>query len=238
MGEYLVQLKNKNKNMNILDEFANKYKTDKGTIGHKYHGYTSLYYEKWKDIRYDIKKIFEIGIGGDFPLTETLHASSLKMLRDFFINAKIYGIDVVPDYVKITDDMDNIEVFLCDGSNKDSLDEIFNNIGGDFDIIIDDGGHNTINQQKSLGCLFKQLKSGGMYIIEDLHTSTMEGFGLPPNHENNALNMLNKYEKNKIIDSVYIEKEDIEYLNNNIKNIEIFDIYGIGNDITSFIYKK
>lgn len=46
--------------MNILDELANKHKTDKGTIGHKYHGYTTYYYEKWKDIRNDVKKVLEI----------------------------------------------------------------------------------------------------------------------------------------------------------------------------------
>ena len=42
---------------------------------------------------------------------------------------------------------------------------------GPVDVIIDDGGH-TMNQQKtSFKVLFPYLKSDGVYIIEDLHTS-------------------------------------------------------------------
>lgn len=223
--------------MDILSEYANKYKTDKGTIGYKYHSYTPLYNEKWKDFRYDAKKIFEIGIGGDFPQTDTLHASSLKMLRDYFENAKIYGIDVNSSFVKNTADMKNIEVYLCDSSNKSQLDILFSNLGNDFDLIIDDGGHDTINQQKSFGYLFKYIKSNSLYMIEDLHTSIWGGFGLPPNDEKSCLNMLNKYIKNGKLESVYIDKIDLEYLNDTIKSIEIYDINNEGNDVTSFIYK-
>lgn len=49
--------------------------------------------------------------------------------------------------------------------------------GGDFDIIIDDGGH-TMNQQKtSLQHLWKALKPGGYYFCEDLETSFREDYG-------------------------------------------------------------
>lgn len=224
--------------MDILSELANKYKTDKGTIGHKYHSYTPLYYEKWKDIRYDVKKIFEIGIGADFPQTDTLHASSLKMMRDFFINSKVYGIDVMGACIKKTNDMNNIEVFLCDGTKKNQLESLIDKIGSDFDIIIDDGNHHTIFQQQTLGYMFKYLKSNGMYIIEDLHTSIWGGFGLPPNDEKSCLNMLNKYIKTGKLESYFIDSKDLEYLNDTIKNIEVYDINNQGNDITSFIYKK
>lgn len=222
----------------ILSELANKYKTDKGTIGYNYHSYTPLYYEKWKNFRFDAKKIFEIGIGGDYPQTDTLHASSLKTLRDFFTNAKIYGIDINPDFIKKTPDMENIEVFLCDSSNKNEIESIISKIGGDFDMIIDDGGHDTINQQKTLSYMFKYVKNNSLYIIEDLHTSIWGNFGLPPNDEKSCLNILKNYAKSGKLESHYIDKLDLEYLNDTIKNIEIYDINNQGNDITSFIYKK
>jgi hypothetical protein len=40
-----------------------------------------------------------------------------------------------------------------------------------FDIIVDDGGHTMAQQTTSLVHLLRKVKSGGLYIIEDLHTS-------------------------------------------------------------------
>ena len=43
--------------------------------------------------------------------------------------------------------------------------------GGNFDIIIDDGGHSMPQQIISFLTLFPHVKSQGLYVIEDLHTS-------------------------------------------------------------------
>lgn len=46
-----------------------------------------------------------------------------------------------------------------------------------FDIIIDDGGH-TMNQQKtSFMVLLPLVRSGGIYVIEDLETSYSPSYG-------------------------------------------------------------
>lgn len=46
-----------------------------------------------------------------------------------------------------------------------------------FDVIIDDGGH-TMNQQKtSIAMLLPLVRSGGIYVIEDLETSYMSKYG-------------------------------------------------------------
>lgn len=49
--------------------------------------------------------------------------------------------------------------------------------GGDFDIIIDDGGHSMNQQQTSLQHLWKGIKPGGYYFCEDLKTSFRTEFG-------------------------------------------------------------
>lgn len=49
--------------------------------------------------------------------------------------------------------------------------------GGDFDIIIDDGGHSMDQQKTSLKHLWKGIKPGGYYFCEDLETSFREEFG-------------------------------------------------------------
>lgn len=62
-------------------------------------------------------------------------------------------------------------MFNVDQENSTELIAFIETVGQDFDIIIDDGGH-TMNQQiTSFKILFPALKSGGIYVIEDLHTS-------------------------------------------------------------------
>ncbi len=77
------------------------------------------------------------------------------MLRDFFINSTVYGIDINPNSVK--DYGPRIKTFLCSQTDNNKLTELFSNI--EFDIIIDDGSHMTLHQLQSLGFLFKYLKN-------------------------------------------------------------------------------
>lgn len=226
-----------------LTKLANKYGCDKGTTHRAKHGYTVHYFEKWKDIRYDVKNIFEIGIN---------QGASLRMLRDFFPNATIYAIDVLPELI-FQDD--RIKTYVCNATEEADLDKILNGI--DFDIILDDGGHNNVDQQVSLAYLFKHLKPGGMYIIEDLQTSLYEHLwgssefskidSLPPNHENVCLNMLKRFISNNEIVTPFISGEYKKYLDDNISDMEIravqtprinLDIRIDDKHITSFIYKK
>jgi hypothetical protein len=48
---------------------------------------------------------------------------------------------------------------------------------GTFDVIIDDGGHSMNQQITSFTNLLPKVKSGGIYVIEDLLTSYMDGYG-------------------------------------------------------------
>jgi hypothetical protein len=66
---------------------------------------------------------------------------------------------------------------LCDQGNSHELQRFVQLSGGNFDIILDDGGHTMQQQITSFTVLFPHVKSGGMYIIEDLHTSYWSSFG-------------------------------------------------------------
>lgn len=46
---------------------------------------------------------------------------------------------------------------------------------GYFDIIVDDGGHTMKQQITSFIHLLPKVRSGGVYVIEDLHTSYAGG---------------------------------------------------------------
>jgi len=47
---------------------------------------------------------------------------------------------------------------------------------GPFDIIIDDASHISPLSIRSFEILFKLLKRGGIYVIEDLHVFRMPGY--------------------------------------------------------------
>ena len=64
-----------------------------------------------------------------------------------------------------------INFFVGDQSSRTDLRKLVKSLGT-MDFIIDDGGHSMNQQQTSLLYLFNHgLNPGGVYIIEDLHTS-------------------------------------------------------------------
>jgi len=130
--------------------------TDKLAHDHNFVEIYEKFFFQWKN---DPIRILEIGIytGG-----------SLGLWYDYFQRASIFGIDIEP---KTQYENDRTKTFVADQVRRDQLKRFIDTYGGDFDIIIDDGGHAMAQQQVSFGFLFPFVKSGGYYIIEDLHTS-------------------------------------------------------------------
>ncbi len=105
-------------------------------------------------------RVLEIGVQG---------GGSLKIWRDMFPEAEIVGVDI--DASCKQHEGKNITVEIGDQEDVEFLEEL-----GDFDIIIDDGGHTMKQQQVSFETLFPKLSKGGLYVIEDLHTSYWRQF--------------------------------------------------------------
>lgn len=146
---------------NILDELAQKYTIDK-RIAPDNHGYTKIYFDLLKDKRDEVKKVMEIGIWkGD----------SLRMWRDYFPFAQIYGLDNRADYLF---EADRIKCVLADQRDKESLLAVISDIGEDFDLIVDDGSHTLADQLLSFKTFFPIIKVGGIYAIEDVFVETLD----------------------------------------------------------------
>jgi hypothetical protein len=216
--------------MKLLTEIANKYGTDKGTTFYPSHGFSEIYDDFFINKRNDVLKVLEIGID---------KGNSLRMWRDYFPNAIIYGLDV-QTHQFFTEE--RIITSYANQSDIHDLNNFIDEYGGDFDIIIDDGGHDIIFQQFTLGVLFKYLKPNGVYIVEDLHTSFLEDWlkdkDLEVTYEYTAYNTLKNFEINKELITPHIELENVEYINRNTKSINIYDINGDNQHITSILYKK
>ncbi|MBI3258641.1 MAG: class I SAM-dependent methyltransferase [Ignavibacteriae bacterium] len=146
-----------------LDALAVKAGADKGSF---YHNYTDVYAKYFASLKEKPIKFLEIGI---------YQGASVKLWEEYFKNADLHFMDITFQEVRYSSNRSHYH--LCNQESSKELQSFIATSGGNFDIIIDDGGH-TMNQQiTSFRELFPHLKSGGMYIIEDLHTSYWDGWG-------------------------------------------------------------
>lgn len=138
-----------------IKNIALKYNTDK--VG---HGYMELYD---KHLPANPKKMLEIGV---------LKGESIRMWKEIFPECEIHGLDLFSD-----NPIPKIEgVVFHKGSQTDP--HILSKLRCmDFDLIIDDGSHNSRDQLITFFGLF----NGKHYFVEDLHCCDEEYFrqGLP-----------------------------------------------------------
>lgn len=98
-----------------------------------------------------------------------LAGGSMHMWREYFGPfATIFGIDINPDCAGYGRDAGQVRI----GSQNDPefLRAVVTEMGG-LDIVLDDGSHVASHQRSSFDVLFPLLEHGGLYVIEDLHTS-------------------------------------------------------------------
>ena len=207
--------------MESLESLSIKYDVDTLELGYIPH-YENLF----ANIRNDVTKVLEIGV-------ET--GRSHRMWLEYFPNATIYGFDIfefgVEEFHRLQEGNPNLNrsvMFKGDQSNVQDLNNFLLEYGNDFDIIIDDGGHTMKQQQISLGILFFAVKSGGHYVIEDLHTCSGEwpslyGYDviLPGDTLTTDLLKSIKYKDDSVTETNYLTKDVLDYIRNNVKNCRI-----------------
>ena len=132
----------------------------------KHTTYFSVYDHLFRNYRGKKITLVEVGI---------LNGGSLFMWREFFgPDARIIWVDLNPEVVKFREY--GFEIFVGSQSDPNFWREVTNEIGT-IDILIDDGGHNYIQQIVTAECTLENISDGGMLIVEDTHTSYLEGFG-------------------------------------------------------------
>lgn len=144
-----------------LNKLAVHFKTDKWGS----HRYTKHYQRHLQHLKNDTFNLLEIGIGGYSRSGEG--GASLRMWKQFFPNASIYGMDIQD---KSFVDEDRIVTFVGDQSDPESLRAVADKIGR-LDVIIDDGSHLSPHIRTTFETLFPLLADGGIYAVEDTQTS-------------------------------------------------------------------
>ena len=91
---------------------------------------------------------------------------SVKMLKEYFLNATVTGVDI--DEKCMNYEEERLKVQIMDVGDDRELVKLRSLAPK---IIIDDASHFWSHQIKALLVLWESLSSGGVYVIEDIHTS-------------------------------------------------------------------
>ena len=196
-----------------LDKLLFHYGSDKSnfiknqnTRGHGYSKFYSKYFEKFKS-----KKINILEIG-------SYSGASAAAFNKFFENSQIICFDI--NISKFIYNSKNIKVFGLDIKDYNKVKKILNRINEEnhFDLIIDDGSHNLEDILLAFKNMFKHVKKGGLYVIEDYKFPNYYSYN--KNIDDILVdNMLKNIVSKKFFDSKIFDKQTQSYFHENIDNI-------------------
>jgi hypothetical protein len=153
-----------------------RHESDKGQ---GWHNYTTIYSGLFGKRRDQPLRIFELGLGTNNPkLPSSMRdngrpGASLRGWRELFPHALVYGADIDRD---ILFEEDRIKTFYCDQLDNIAIRNLWSQpaLQDGMDIIIDDGLHTFEANISFLEGSLEHLRSGGIYVIEDILQETIE----------------------------------------------------------------
>ena len=158
----------------IFNEIGNLTATDYGANdkGGQIHTYLETYDKLFAPYR-SSSMIMEIGLAvGD----------SIKLFDRYFENTHIVGVDISVVFTPFLSEKDNmLEIIESDATKESFLEHIE---GNKFDIIIDDGSHQTQDQLDTFNLLKGKMNKGGIYVIEDILALDQERSRYEALHDN------------------------------------------------------
>ena len=144
------------------------------------HNYWAVYGLILQPYRMTAKLVVECGIGSNddrVPSNMTRHGrpgASLRAWRDFFPYAEVIGIDV-DEAALFTED--RIRTFAVDQTSQQSIFSFVETLGNRLiDIVIDDGLHTFVAGASLFDGLFPKVKTGGLYVIEDVRQDDVSNY--------------------------------------------------------------
>jgi hypothetical protein len=165
-----------------LTRLGRFYGTDKASPKHLY---TPFYEEHLRHLKRERIHLLEIGIGG-YDEGPGAGGGSLRMWRTWLPRAHIVGIDLGPRDFREP----RITTVVGDQADRAFLTRLAAE-QGPFKVVIDDGSHVSEHVRITFETLWPLLPAGGIYAIEDLATSYLEGFGGgPPGTAGTSVEML------------------------------------------------
>ena len=206
---FLFEYFNSDKGDFFSDQYVQPLKRNNKRI--EAHGYSKIY-EKFFFIKKEQElNILELG---------SFYGNAAASLYFYFKNSKIYAGDIFPDLFRYKSK--RIENFFINTSDENSIRKKILESEIDFDIVIEDAGHFFKDQIISLFMIFKKVRSGGIFIIEELDfPDTRKDMNLH-NEKPTLKEILLSIIEKKEFKSKYILNEDKDYFLKYFDTIEIF----------------
>lgn len=157
-----------------LGELFNKYGSDKAAHHNYYLAYASILEAK-KNVSFNF---LEIGLGTNNIDVESnmgiygKPGASLRAFRDMYKNAQVYGADI-DERILFTEE--RIQTFFVDQTKPEVLQVFKEKLQQlKFDLIIDDGLHNSQANFNTMNFALDLLKDDGVFIVEDINNDDFE----------------------------------------------------------------
>jgi hypothetical protein len=191
-----------------LKDFNNN-NTDKNTT----HSYLDLYETLLKNKRTSAKNVLEIGIGP----AGTNNGGSIKLWYDYFINAKVYALDII-HILNVWDEIKNLSrvelLTSTDAYDETFFKETFLNKNIKFDMVLDDGPHSLESMKNFIKLYSQVLCEDGILIIEDVQDINWLSI-----LKNEVPDELQKYIETYDLRHIKGRYDDIVFVINKTKNI-------------------
>lgn len=136
-----------------------------GRAVNKWRHYFDIYHRHFARFRGQSLTMIEIGV---------FNGGSLRMWREYLgQQATIVGVDINPECMRFSEP--GIDIVIGDQADRMFLRSLSERYA-DLAILLDDGGHKMHQQIATFEELFPRIRSDGVYLCEDTHTSYMPVF--------------------------------------------------------------
>ena len=150
------------------DPLLQLYRTHEGKAADKWRLYLEEYERLFADFRLREVRLLEIGVQ---------NGGSLEIWAKYFPAAQaLVGCDIDPECADLKFDDPRISLVIGD-VNDDTVQERVLGISSEYDIIIDDGSHESGDVVAAFTRYFASVAQGGLYVIEDLHCGYWASYG-------------------------------------------------------------
>ncbi|MDR2793573.1 MAG: class I SAM-dependent methyltransferase [Treponema sp.] len=195
-----------------MKNYENIFKNHDGFISHKWIHYFYIYDLLFAEYRKRSKSLTVMEIGVD-------RGGSLEIWKKYLPKgSKIHGVDINPKCRDIKFG-GNIYFHLGNASDYSFMEKEFSNT--EFDFILDDGSHVCSEVIETFRIMFPKIKPGGLYVVEDLHTSYWADYGGGCRKEGTSIEYFKKFVE--ALNSDYIKDFNEENYSQDIESITFYD---------------